>query len=254
MELLAAIDLVDGGAVRLVQGDFGRQTDYGDPLDVARRYVAGGATWLHLVDLDAARTGRPHNRPLVAELAAEARAHGVRVEAGGGVRTADDVRELLAAGVDRVVLGTAALEDPSFALDCARRHPGSVAVGLDYRRTADGALVAAARGWLTSSGRTVEELLGDFAPAPPAAVVVTAIERDGTLSGPDLDGLAVVLDATEVPVVASGGVASADDLRALTALRSPGAGRGLAGVVVGKALLDGRIGLEEAIAACEPSG
>lgn len=254
MELLAAIDLVGGGAVRLVQGDFDRRTDYGDPLALARGYMADGAPWLHLVDLDAARTGEPANRQVVAAVAAVAGPQGVRVQAGGGVRTAADVEELLAAGVDRVVLGTAALEDPAFAADCARRHPRSVALGLDYRRGPDGSLVAAARGWLESSGRTVGDVLSELARAPLAAVVVTAIERDGTLSGPDLEGLAAVLDLTEVAVVASGGVSSAADLRALAALRSPGAGRSLGGVVVGRALLDGRVRLEEAIAACAPSG
>jgi len=252
MELLAAIDLVDGGAVRLVQGDFAQQTDYGDPHEVARRYMDGGARWLHLVDLDAARTGDPLNRPLVAELAAAARRRGVKVEAGGGVRTAADVEGLLAAGVDRVVLGTAALENPAFAVDCARKSPGAVAVGLDYRRAEDGALVTAARGWLESSGRTVAEVLGDLEGEPVEAVVVTAIDRDGTLSGPDTDGLVAVLGATRIAVVASGGVSSADDLRALAALRSAD-GRDLAGVVVGRALLDGRVEMEEGLAACAPS-
>jgi phosphoribosylformimino-5-aminoimidazole carboxamide ribotide isomerase len=253
MELLAAIDLVAGGAVRLVQGDFGRQTDYGDPAAVAGRYIDAGARWLHLVDLDAARTGEPRNRPVVAGLAAAAGARGVRVQAGGGVRTAEDVEDLLAAGVDRVVLGTAALEDPAVVADCARRHPGSVGVGLDYRRGDDGSLITASRGWLESSGRTVADALGALDGAPLAAVVLTAIDRDGTLSGPDLDGLVAVLDTTATPVVASGGVSSAQDLRALAALRSSG-GRPLEGVVVGRALLDGRIELEEAIAACAPSG
>ncbi len=252
MELLAAIDLVAGEAVRLVQGDFGRQTDYGDPAEVARRYMDGGARWLHLVDLDAARTGDPSNRPVVARLAAAAGGRGVRVEAGGGVRSKHDVAELLAAGVDRVVLGTAAVEDPGLAADCARRHPGSVAVGLDYRRADDGSLVAASRGWLESSGRTVADALGALEGAPLAALVVTAIDRDGTLSGPDLDGLVAVLDTTATPVVASGGVSLVEDLRALAALRVSG-GRRLEGVVVGRALLDGRIELEEAIAECAPS-
>ncbi|MGO9456343.1 MAG: HisA/HisF-related TIM barrel protein [Acidimicrobiales bacterium] len=252
MELLAAIDLVAGEAVRLVQGDFGRRTDYGDPAEVARRYMDGGARWLHLVDLDAARTGDPSNRPVVARLAAAAGARGVRVQAGGGVRSENDVAELLAAGVDRVVLGTAAVEDPALAADCARRHPGSVAVGLDYRRADDGSLVAASRGWLESSGRTVAEALGALEGAPLAALVVTAIDRDGTLLGPDLDGLVAVLDTTATPVVASGGVSSIEDLRALAERRASG-GRRLEGVVVGRALLDGRIELEEAIAACAPS-
>lgn len=254
MDLLAAIDLREGAAVRLVKGDFGRQSDYGDPLELARGWMASGVRWLHVVDLDAARTGGPANRELVIALATMAAAAGVRVQTGGGVRTADDVDELLGAGLARVVMGTAAVEDPSMAVACARRHPGTVAIGLDYRRRAGGGLEAAARGWIEGSGHTVPELLGELEGAPLGAVIVTAIERDGTLAGPDLEGLVSVLGATEIPVVASGGVGSLGDLEALAALRSPDGDRALLGAVVGKALVDGRVGLEEAIAACEPSG
>ena len=255
MELLAAIDLRGATAVRLVQGDFGREERYGDPLDLARRFVEGGRAWLHVVDLDAARTGKPANRPIVVEIAARA---GVPVQTGGGVRSPDDVDELLGAGVARVVLGTAALEDPDLAVGLAARHPGRVALGLDYRRRADGALEAASRGWTAGSGRTVAELLGRVDRSDLAAVVVTAIERDGTLSGPDLDGLAAVLGLTALPVLASGGVGSVADLGALARLEVEGGpglpARRLAGVVVGKALVDGRVRLDEGIAACATSG
>jgi len=256
MDLLAAIDLRGGAAVRLVQGDFGREQGYGDPVALASRLVDAGARWLHVVDLDAARTGEPVNRAVVLDIAARAT---VPVQSGGGVRSAADVDELLGAGVARVVLGTAALEDPDLAGELATGHPDRVALGLDYRRRDDGSLEAAARGWTTGSGRTVAELLDHLAGAPLGAVVVTAIERDGTLAGPDLDGLAGVLGLTALPVVASGGVGSADDLRALAGLRvaAPPAGgpvRRLAGVVVGKALVDGRVGVEEAIAACATPG
>jgi phosphoribosylformimino-5-aminoimidazole carboxamide ribotide isomerase len=246
MELLPAIDLLDGQAVRLVQGDFDRAHPYGDPRALARDFVARGARWLHVVDLEAARQGRPVHRALVTELAAEA---GVPVQTGGGVRTLDDVDELLAAGLARVVLGTAALERPALAVEAAARHPGRVALGLDYRRRPDGRLEAASHGWAAGSGRIVEDLLAEVAGAPLGAVVVTAIARDGTLEGPDLDGLAGVLDATELAVVASGG-----DLRALAGLRGPASGRRLEGAVVGKALVDGRLSVEEGLAACAPSG
>jgi phosphoribosylformimino-5-aminoimidazole carboxamide ribotide isomerase len=251
MELLAAIDLRDSTAVRLVQGDFARQHDYGDPLAMARRYVEGGARWLHVVDLDAARTGEPLNRPTVLAIAREA---GVPVETGGGVRTEGDVAELLEGGVTRVVLGTAALEDPSLAVRCARRYPGRVAVGLDYRRHPDGRTELASRGWLEGSGTALGDLLAALEGAPVGAVVVTAIERDGTFAGPDLVGLADVLDAAACPVVASGGVGTLEDLRALAALAGPASGRRLEGVVVGKALADGRLGVQEALQACAPSG
>jgi phosphoribosylformimino-5-aminoimidazole carboxamide ribotide isomerase len=251
MELLPAVDLLDGSAVRLVQGDFERRSDYGDPLALAHRYAEAGARWVHVVDLDAARTGEPVNRGVVTAVAGEMAARGVSVQAGGGVRTPADVAELIGGGVARVVLGTAALEDPALAAKVARDHPGAVALGLDYRRRPDGSLEAASRGWFEGSGRTVTEVLAHVELAL-GAVVVTAIERDGTLSGPDLKGLSAVLDATETPVVASGGVGSAADLRALAALRSPVTGRALTGAVVGRALVDGRLGVEEAIAACAP--
>ncbi|HVX21199.1 MAG TPA: HisA/HisF-related TIM barrel protein [Acidimicrobiales bacterium] len=262
MDLLPAIDLIDGGAVRLVQGEFDRQTAYGDPLALARGFLAAGARWVHVVDLDAARTGEPVNRAVVKAIAAEAGRHGARVQTGGGVRTTGDVEDLLAAGVHRVVLGTAAVEDPSLAEKAAGAHPGAVAVGLDYRRRADGRLEAAARGWLEGSGRTVGELLDALAGVPLGAVVVTAIDRDGTLAGPDTAGLVEVLAGTDLPVVASGGVGSAADLRALADLRAPvdgreGAGpggRALAGAIVGKALVDGRLTVEQGLAACAPSG
>jgi len=252
MELLPAVDLLDGSAVRLVQGDFQRRSDYGDPLALAHRYAEAGAQWVHVVDLDAARTGEPVNRGVVTALADEMAARGVRVQAGGGVRTPADVAELIGGGVARVVLGTAALEDPALAAQVARDHPGAVALGLDYRRRPDGSLEAASRGWLEGSGRTVTEVLANVEELLLGAVVVTAIERDGTLSGPDLEGLSAVLDATATPVVASGGVGSAADLRALAALRSPEARRALTGAVVGRALVDGRLDVEEALAACAP--
>jgi phosphoribosylformimino-5-aminoimidazole carboxamide ribotide isomerase len=254
MDLLPAIDVMDGGAVRLVRGDFGRRSDHGDPVTLARRYLEAGARWLHVVDLDAARTGDAVNRSIVLALVAEAHRAGAAVEIGGGVRTEPDLDALVEAGADRVVLGTAAVEVPGFAVRCARRHPGRVAVGVDFRRRADGSLEPAVGGWLGDGGRGLAEVLDELAGAPVACVVATAIDRDGTLGGPDTDGLAEVLDATEVAVVASGGVASGADLRRLAALRSPGAGRSPAGAVVGKALVNGALTVEEALAACAPCG
>lgn len=248
MELFAAIDLRGGGAVRLVQGDFDREVGYGDPVALARRFVDAGAPWLHVVDLDAARSGEPVNRSVVLEIAQSV---AVPVQTGGGVRRDDDVDELLSSGVRRVVLGTSALEDPSFARRAATRHPGRVAVGLDYRRRDDGTLEAAVRGWAAGSGRDVHDVLDELRDLPLGAVVVTAIERDGTLAGPETEGLADVLGATDHPVVASGGVGGADDLVVLAALRS--GSKKLNGAVVGKALADGRLSVEEALAACETS-
>lgn len=254
MELLAAIDLLQGTAVRLEQGDFERRRGYGDPLALAERFLAAGARWLHVVDLDAARTGAPSNRPLVLAICERAAAAGVPVQCGGGVRTEDDAAQLLAGGARRVVFGTAALEDPASVCRSAEAHPERVAVGLDYRRAADGGMVAAARGWVAEGGRPLHRVLDDLAGAPLGAVVVTAIERDGTLEGPDEAGLGEVLDLVPVPVIASGGVGGAADLRRLARLRGPASGRMLEGVVVGKALVDGRVELEEALAACAASG
>jgi phosphoribosylformimino-5-aminoimidazole carboxamide ribotide isomerase len=249
MDLYPAIDIRDGGAVRLAQGDFDRQTGYGDPVELARSFAAAGAPWLHVVDLDAARTGRPVNRPLVLALAA---AVDVPVETGGGVRTEADVDELLGGGVARVVLGTALLDDPELARRCVRRHPGRVAIGLDYRLDPDGRAEVAVRGWEEGSGRTVDELLAELSDVDLAAVIVTAIERDGMLSGPDLEGLAAVLRATPVPVIASGGVASVADIEALAGLTvGSGSGvRGLEGAITGRALVEGRLTVQEGVAAC----
>jgi phosphoribosylformimino-5-aminoimidazole carboxamide ribotide isomerase len=253
MELFAAVDVMGGGAVRLVKGELDAPQGFGDPLDVARRFLAAGAPWLHVVDLDAARTGTPVNRAVVLSLAAEAQRAGARVEVGGGVRDGRDVDELLAAGVDRVVLGTVAIEEPGAAARHASRHPGKVAVGLDYRRTPGGDVELALRGWTQRARAGPAQLLAGWAGVPLAAVVVTAIDRDGTRQGPDIEGLSWMLDATALPVVASGGVGSADDLSALARLRSA-AGRSLAGAVVGRALVDGSIEVEEAVAACAASG
>jgi len=251
MDVYPAIDLREGVAVRLLRGDFALATEYGDPLALAEAYAAAGTRWIHVVDLDAARSGEPVNRELVLAIA---RRVGARVQAGGGVRSAADADELLSGGVARVVLGTAALEDPGLLGDLARARPGQVALGLDYRRRDDGELEAAWHGWERGAGRTVTEVLKESGTVPLGAVVATAIDRDGTLSGPDLDGLAVVLDATTAPVVASGGVGAAADLAALYALRGPGTGRRPDGVIVGRALLDGRLTMEEAMAQCAPSG
>lgn len=245
MELYPAVDLLGGTAVRLQQGDFDRRTDYGDPVALVRRYADAGARWVHVVDLDAALRGRPVNRRLVLDLVVAAAPLSVQV--GGGVRTAEDAEALLDAGAARVVLGTVAARQPALAVALARRFPGQVAVGVDHRRGR-----VATDGWEADGRLSVADLLAEVADAPLGAVVVTAIDRDGMLSGPDVDGLAEVLAATPHPVVASGGVSSADDLRALAALQA--GGRRLAGAIVGRALVDGVVTVEEALVACAPSG
>ncbi|HVF13190.1 MAG TPA: 1-(5-phosphoribosyl)-5-[(5-phosphoribosylamino)methylideneamino]imidazole-4-carboxamide isomerase [Acidimicrobiales bacterium] len=245
MDLYPAIDLRAGRTVRLYQGDFSRETAYGtDPVTVARGFAAAGARWIHLVDLDAARTGAPENRPVIAAIVAGVGA-AAQVQAGGGVRDQASAEALLEAGVDRVVIGTAAVENPQLVRDLAGHH--QVAVGIDVRGR-----VAAVRGWLEGSGVDLFDLLARFEDCGVAAFVVTEIARDGTFAGPDLDGLAGVLEATAVDVIASGGVGSAADLTALATLEA--GGRRLAGAIVGKALHAGLLTVEEAMAACAASG
>lgn len=251
MELLPAIDLRGGTAVRLTQGDFGREQRYGDPGELAATYIGGGARWIHVVDLDAARTGVPHERGALGEIVKLAARSSVQVQAGGGIRSDEAAEELLESGVARVVLGTAALEDPGLAGRCARRWPGRVAVGLDYRVNDDGVAEAQAQGWLAGSGWSVVDLLALWSDEPLGAVVVTEVVRDGTLEGPNVDALAALLQQTALPLVASGGVGATQDLRRLAELQ--GSGRRLAGAIVGKALVEGRFSVEEGIAACAAS-
>lgn len=241
MELFPAIDLRGGRCVRLVEGDFGRETVYGDdPVAVAEGFAAAGARWVHVVDLDAARTGDPVNRDVVRRIAASS---GLAVQAGGGVRSLDDAASLLDAGVKRVVIGTAAVETPELVAAVARRWPGGVAVGLDHR----GGEVRL-RGWVEGGGRRVAELVPEAVAAGAAAIIVTDIGRDGMLQGPDVVGLAGLLELTGAPLIASGGVASLDDLRLLAAVRAQG--QGLVGAIVGKALYEGCFDVAEAVSAC----
>jgi phosphoribosylformimino-5-aminoimidazole carboxamide ribotide isomerase len=250
MELFCAIDLRGGCAVRLVQGDFTRERGFGDPIELADRLVRDGAPRLHVVDLDAARTGTPLNREVVAAILRRVE---VPVQVSGGVRTEEDVATLLGMGASRVVMGTTALRRPEVARRAAERFPAQVVLGLDHRGRG-AALEPAVEGWVEGSGTTATHVLEQFADVPLGAVVATAIERDGTGAGPDLEALASVLDLTGHPVVASGGVAGRSDLVELASLRSPQQGRALAGVVVGSAILDGDLTVREAVTACVRSG
>ncbi len=242
MDLYPAIDLLDGRCVRLYQGDYDQSTVYGDdPVAQALAFQSEGAPWVHVVDLDAARTGEPRNRDVVAAIAG---ALDVPVQTGGGVRTAEAADALFAAGVARVVLGTAALEDPDLVRRLAAEHP--VAVGLDARGSE-----VAVRGWLEGSGADVLDLAVAFQDAGVAALVVTEISRDGTLEGPDVDGLSRVLAATTVPVIASGGIGSLADVAALAALQS--GGRTLEGAITGRAVYEGAFTVADAVVASRGS-
>src|ERR1019366_10327829 len=198
MNLFCAIDLRAGRAVRLFQGDFAREQSFGDPLELAERYVGEGATHLHVVDLDAARTGGPVNRHVVKAIIDRVP---VPVQVGGGARTDDDVAELVGMGADRVVMGTGALKEAEGAHAWPSRCPGRIVLGLAYRRRDDGTLEPAASGWVEGGGVTMDELLEAWRDEPIAAIVMTAIDRDGTGSGPDLAALSHVLDLSDHSVV-----------------------------------------------------
>lgn len=236
-----AIDLLDGRCVRLYQGDYDQATTYGDdPAAQAAAFCAEGAQWVHAVDLDAARSGLQTNLDAIAAICSVAGDAGVPVQVGGGVRSVAAARELFARGVTRVVLGTAALEDPDLVDTLAASH--RVAVGLDAR---DGEV--AVRGWVEGSGRSVADVAARFVDAGVDALVVTDIARDGALVGPDTVGLAALLVDVAIPVLASGGVSTLDDLTTLAAVDV--GGRSLAGAVVGRALYEGAFTLGAAIAA-----
>lgn len=234
LELLPAVDVADGQAVRLVQGEAGSETRYGDPLAAALAWQSAGATWIHLVDLDAA-FGRGGNRELLARVVA---AVGVQVELSGGIRDDAGLEAAMATGCARVNLGTAALEDPDWTRSAIARYGDRVAVGLDVRGT-----TLAARGW-TRDGGDLWETLARLDADGCARYVVTDVTKDGTLRGPNLDLLREVCARTDRPVVASGGVAALEDLRVLRELVPAG----VEGAIVGKALYAGAFTLEQALA------
>lgn len=208
-----------------------------DPVGVARRFEAAGAAWIHVVDLDAARTGEPANLGAIEAICAVV---SCRVQCGGGVRSLERAGALLHAGVARVVVGTAAVERPELVEELCGAHPGSVAVGLDARGRD-----LAVRGWVEGSGSDLIDLAARFEASGVSALVVTEIGRDGTLEGPDLAQLAAVLEHGTLPVIASGGVGTLADLRALDGLDV--GGRRLAGAIVGRALYEGRFEVAEAL-------
>ncbi|HVV36887.1 MAG TPA: 1-(5-phosphoribosyl)-5-[(5-phosphoribosylamino)methylideneamino] imidazole-4-carboxamide isomerase [Acidimicrobiales bacterium] len=237
MDLYPAIDLRGGRVVRLTEGDFDQETHYpGEPVALAKHFASQGAPWIHVVDLDAAKGDGPVNADTIKAIAA---AVDVPVQAGGG--QTDDTS--LKAGVKRIVLGSLAISDPDAAKALVRAYPGRVAIGLDHR---EGRI--AVRGWQEESDRTVDDVIADYADVDVAAFVVTNIATDGKLTGPDLAGLERVLLLTRVPVIASGGVATLDDIRALRTLDVNG--RGVAGVITGRAVYENNFSVAEAVAAC----
>jgi phosphoribosyl isomerase A len=237
--LLPAVDVAQGKAVRLMRGEAGTETSYGDPMQAALAWQRDGAEWIHLVDLDAA-FGRGSNAELIAEVV---RALDVRVELSGGIRDDKSLSAALSTGCARVNIGTAALEDPVWCAKVVAEYGERVAVGLDVRITEQGHRLAG-RGW-TSDGGDLWEVLDRLNRDGCSRYVVTDVSKDGTLHGPNLDLLREVCACTDAPVIASGGVSSVADLRALAELRA----EGVEGAIMGKALYAGAFTLPEALAA-----
>jgi phosphoribosylformimino-5-aminoimidazole carboxamide ribotide isomerase len=234
MILYPAIDIRGGRCVRLIEGDFDRETAYdSDPSLAARRWVEAGAEWLHVVDLDGAVAGRPVNGQAVADIRA---AVDVPIQLGGGLRLLSDLEDAFSAGVDRVILGTVALRDPEMVMSAVARWDERIAVALDAR---DGRL--ATDGWLGQSDTGAVEVALRLAESQVRHFVYTDIRRDGTLTGPDLQGLSELIEQIDEDVIASGGIASLADLKAV-------ATAGASGAIIGRAMYDGRIDLAEAVA------
>lgn len=238
MKLLPAIDLRGGHVVRLLKGDYDQQTTYGDdPVSQAKAFEAAGAQWLHVVDLDGARSGKPEHAEVIGRICRET---GLAVEVGGGIRDAAAIQELLDVGVTRVILGTAALRNWEWFREAVHgQFPGKLVLGLDAR---DGKL--AVSGWEEELSKTALDVAREVSDWPLAAIVFTDIATDGTLAGPNIAATQAMADATRVPIVASGGVGTAEHLHAVRKLP-------VEGVIVGRALYDGTVTIEEALAAVE---
>ena len=240
MILYPAIDIREGRTVRLMQGDYERETAYdSDPVDAAERWVEGGAEWLHVVDLDGARSGASRNLEHVRRIAAAVEAP---LQLGGGLRDADSVDAALDSGAERVVIGTAALRDPKFLDAMLDRHGQRVVVGVDARGG-----MAATEGWIKTSDEPAPDLIRALADLGVSRLVFTPIEVDGTMAGPPLDQLRAIADDLDAELIYSGGVGSLDDLRALARLDLPALG----GAIVGRALYEGRLDITEAVEALQ---
>jgi phosphoribosyl isomerase A len=235
LELLPAVDVADGKAVRLTQGEAGSETDYGSPLEAAQTWIDAGAEWIHLVDLDAA-FGRGDNRAIIREVVNASSS--VKIELSGGIRDDASLEAALEAGATRVNLGTAALENPEWTERVIAKFGDAIAVGLDVRGT-----TLAARGW-TREGGDLWEVLARLEGAGCARYVVTDVTKDGTLKGPNVDLLREVMQRTSKPVVASGGISSLQDIRDLHSLVADG----LEGAILGKSLYANKFTLQEALA------
>jgi phosphoribosylformimino-5-aminoimidazole carboxamide ribotide isomerase len=234
MDIIPSIDLRDGKCVRLYKGDYHRETVFSDdPLDVALKWQSMGAPRLHLVDLDGAATGEISNLELIRNIT---RAMLIPVQLGGGIRNIETVRGLLTAGIERVILGTAAVETPNLIAEACSRYPDSVVVGIDARNG-----LVATHGWVKDTGLTAVEFAKSMVEIGAHRFIYTDIERDGTLTEPNFAGIADMVNAIKLPIIAAGGVSSLEHLKQLQKI-------GAEGAIIGKALYTGNIDLKESIA------
>jgi phosphoribosylformimino-5-aminoimidazole carboxamide ribotide isomerase len=241
MDVIPAIDLLDGKCVRLYQGDYAQSEVFNDdPVAVARQWAEQGATRLHLVDLDGAKAGHPVN---MAAIAAIVEALDIPIEVGGGLRDRDSVAQLLGLGVQWAILGTVAVEQPELVADLSREFPGQIIVGIDARNGQ-----VATKGWLETSAVLATDLADRMAKLGAAAIIYTDIHRDGTMQGPNLEALRELAAVIDIPVIASGGVSSLTDLLSLLALEP----QGVTGAIVGRAIYTGDVDLRSAMRAVGP--
>jgi phosphoribosylformimino-5-aminoimidazole carboxamide ribotide isomerase len=232
MIIYPAIDIKDGRCVRLLQGRFEDETVFGGPVEMAKKWASMGASWLHTVDLDGARHGNSSNRLIISEIASVS---GIPVQMGGGIRTMDDMDEVLGLGIQRVILGTAAVNNPQLVREALQKYPGRIAVGIDAK---DGRV--AVEGWEKVSSHTAVDFAKTMEQLGCRVIIYTDIATDGMLKGPNLDAMEEMIGAVGMEVIASGGVSSIQDLINLKNI-------GAAGAITGKALYTGAISLEEAI-------
>ncbi|MEM1366586.1 MAG: 1-(5-phosphoribosyl)-5-[(5-phosphoribosylamino)methylideneamino]imidazole-4-carboxamide isomerase [Cyanobacteria bacterium P01_H01_bin.15] len=241
MDVIPAIDLLDGKCVRLYQGDYDQAEVFGDdPVTMAQRWATAGATRLHLVDLDGAKAGTPRNHPVIAKVVESL---DIPVQVGGGLRSLETVTRLLELGVSRAIIGTAAVENPDLVSALAAQYPGQIVVGIDARNGK-----VATRGWLETSEIEAITLAQQMSDRGAAAIIYTDIQRDGTLQGPNKIALRELAEQVSIPVIASGGVSSLTDILGLLALEPVG----VSGVIIGKALYTGALDLIEAVKAVGP--
>lgn len=243
MIIFPAIDIKEGNVVRLLQGNFDEVTEYsGSPAAMAKLWEGKGAQWLHVVDLDGAKTGEMQNRDTILKIAKSVH---IPVQTGGGIRTEDDIQRLLDGGIARVILGTKVIEDRSFLKNIIRRWNDQIAVSLDC---ANG--MVAERGWTSTSNLKAVDFVRELEALGLSCLIYTDIARDGMMSGPDLDGLTQLAQATRIPIIASGGISDIGDIRKLLAME----GTGIIGAITGRAIYEGKLDLKEALELCSQKG